>query len=268
MRAREAVRVTGGFLWDGFMVLLALFSVALLAAAERDTTALTRQRIIQIDLMVVAIFLADWVFWLTRSSDNRTYLKRTWWDLLGMVPLAVPGGMVFGFLRLLRLLRIVRAFEHTRRRLHQSSLVEDAERLIQLALAAATITVLGAVLTWIVESDVEGSQIRSFGDALWWAIVTVSTVGYGDITPVTATGRVVATLLMVTGITILGILVSQLSLSVIRRRESEIADEAVATAIPGTLAGQLAELSILHDDGKLDDEEFSLAKARLLSKEH
>jgi len=64
--------------------------------------------------------------------------------------------------------------------------------------------VLGAVGFYALESD-ENQAIRHFGDALWWAITTVTTVGYGDIVPITPEGRLIAVVLMLTGIGVIGL---------------------------------------------------------------
>ena len=60
----------------------------------------------------------------------------------------------------------------------------------------------GALLEYYVERDAGG--VSSFGDALWWAVVTATTVGYGDLSPVTSTGRVIAVVLMFVGIGVIG----------------------------------------------------------------
>jgi voltage-gated potassium channel len=66
-----------------------------------------------------------------------------------------------------------------------------------LIVGAATV-VLGAVGVYGLEAG-ENANIRHFGDALWWAITTVTTVGYGDITPTSPEGRLIAVVLMLTG---------------------------------------------------------------------
>jgi voltage-gated potassium channel len=73
----------------------------------------------------------------------------------------------------------------------------------------------GAVGIYIIEHSVEGTKITNLGDAFWWAIVTVTTVGYGDVYPITAEGKVIAALLMIVGIAILGILISTLGAGLI-----------------------------------------------------
>jgi voltage-gated potassium channel len=77
---------------------------------------------------------------------------------------------------------------------------------------------LGAVGICLIEHSVEGTKITNLGDAFWWAIPTVTTVGYADVFPITAEGKVIAALLMIVGIAILGILISTLGAGLIESR--------------------------------------------------
>ncbi|MDQ1704372.1 MAG: voltage-gated potassium channel, partial [Frankiaceae bacterium] len=76
---------------------------------------------------------------------------------------------------------------------------------LSAAAAAALIVVVIGTVVLNAERDAAGSNIHSFGDALWWAAPTVTTVGYGDRYPVTGLGRALAVVLMVTGIAVLGV---------------------------------------------------------------
>jgi voltage-gated potassium channel len=78
--------------------------------------------------------------------------------------------------------------------------------LFRVLIAAAATLILGAWLVLLFEENATGSSIHSYPDALWWAIVTVTTVGYGDRYPVTEGGRTVATILMLLGIGLIGVL--------------------------------------------------------------
>jgi voltage-gated potassium channel len=73
-------------------------------------------------------------------------------------------------------------------------------------LSVLTLVGVGAAVELAFEQHAPGATIHGFGDALWWAIVTVTTVGYGDTAPVTAGGRGVAVVLMLTGIGLVGVL--------------------------------------------------------------
>lgn len=99
-----------------------------------------------------------------------------------------------------------------------------------------------ALAVYSVEREASGSTITDFGTALWWAFVTVTTVGYGDFSPVTFQGKIIAVVLMFTGIALIGIvtatlaswIVDQVNLETDRRedaREKEVAKEAAQEAI-------------------------------------
>lgn len=102
-------------------------------------------------------------------------------------------------LRLLRLVTLLRIL----RRAGGNAL---RGRIITYVLAAATLRIYaGALAVLDVEENARGSNITNFGDAVWWAMTTITTVGYGDHFPVTAMGRMVAGGLMIGGITVLGV---------------------------------------------------------------
>ena len=91
-------------------------------------------------------------------------------------------------------------------------------KLFYLLLVAAGITVVGSFVIYSVESQHPDSQINSMLDAVWWTVATVTTVGYGDIVPVTETGKIVAIFFMFFGIGVLGIFLSVLGTQFYRRR--------------------------------------------------
>ena len=102
-------------------------------------------------------------------------------------------------LRLVRLFRLIILFSRSAR------IVESTNnRVLYTNLLSSTAVTNGALALYFQESSVEGTKITSLGDAFWWAIVTVTTVGYGDVYPVTARGRIIGSFLMITGIAILG----------------------------------------------------------------
>lgn len=78
--------------------------------------------------------------------------------------------------------------------------------LFRVLLAAAGLLFLGSWLVLLSEEHAKGSNIHDYGNALWWAVVTVTTVGYGDRYPVTSLGRAVAVVLMLVGIGLIGVL--------------------------------------------------------------
>jgi len=91
-------------------------------------------------------------------------------------------------------------------------------KLFYLLLAAAGIIVIGSFVIFSVESQHPDSQINSMLDAIWWTVSTVTTVGYGDIIPVTDAGKIVAIFFMFFGIGVLGIFLSVLGTQFYKRR--------------------------------------------------
>lgn len=86
--------------------------------------------------------------------------------------------------------------------------------LIQLAIVSLIAIFSGASIVYVAEVGDPASPIKTFGDALWWAIATATTVGYGDVVPVTELGRLTASILMVIGIGSLGIFISDMAVRV------------------------------------------------------
>jgi voltage-gated potassium channel len=141
---------------------------------------------------VWAAFAVDLLIRLVLADDRRAYAVRHWYDVaLVALPLLRP-------LRLLRLLALVRILD-------RSASSNLAGRVLVYVSGAATLAVgLGALAVLDAEREASDANITTFGDALWWACTTVTTVGYGDRFPVTGQGRFVAVVLMLIGIGLVG----------------------------------------------------------------
>jgi len=148
-------------------------------------------------------------------------------------------------------------------------------RLALVVTGFASLVVLGGgTALLLVEGERPDSTVRSWGDALWWSLTTVTTTGYGDHVPVTTTGRLIAAGVMVSGVAVIGAVAAIVALAVTLRvvREEELAFDAAATsleqrldlhltAIAAQLAGldaRLQELSTVSVDDAIrsdrDDE--------------
>jgi voltage-gated potassium channel len=141
---------------------------------------------------VWAAFAIDFAARLMLADDRKRYALTHWYDVaLVVLPMLRP-------LRLLRLLALVRILD-------RSATNSLAGRVIvYVSGASALAVVLGALAVLDAERSADGANITTFGDALWWACTTVTTVGYGDQFPVTTEGRLVAVVLMVAGIGLVG----------------------------------------------------------------
>lgn len=156
-----------------------------------------------LDTFIWAMFAVDLAAKVAVTTDRPAYLRSHWLELLVvLVPFARP----------LRIVRLVvfgsRAFVGAGRFAHADFLLVYAIGLIVIGATAVTTFEAG-----------QDSQINSFSEALWWSVVTITTVGYGDVVPVTAEGRAFAIVLMVGGIGIFGGLTAQLASFFVRQDE-------------------------------------------------
>jgi voltage-gated potassium channel len=161
-----------------------------------------------------AAFALDYAVRLRLAADRRRFVRTHIPDLLVVVlPALRP-------LRLLRLLSLGRVLG----RQAAGKLVGDVARSVSIA--AAFLVFLGAVGVLDAERDAHRANITTFGDAMWWACTTVTTVGYGDRYPVTPLGRIIAVALMVSGLALLGILTAAIAAWFVRQVSHEADIEA------------------------------------------
>jgi len=176
------------------LLLLALAFVVAYAwpVLHPDVDPSLRQTLTLLSWTIWAAFAVDLGIRLALAEHRRRYALSRWYDVaLVLLPVLRP-------LRLLRLLVLVRILD-------RSAASNLAGRVLIYAASVAVMAVgLGALAVLDVEQDAASANITTFGDAVWWACTTVTTVGYGDHYPVTTEGRVVAAALMMVGIGLVG----------------------------------------------------------------
>lgn len=180
--------------------------------------------LIYLDTFFSLFFLGDFFRSLYRAP-NRWHYLRTWgWvDLLSGLPL-LP---VFRLARFARILRIVR----TLRAMRLGPIVRQIKKnraestFLSTALVAIVAFWLSSVLVLEAEQQALGANILTAEDALWWAFVSITTVGYGDFYPVTNTGRLIAILLVTTGVGLFGAITSYLATIFLTPRQTAQTDE-------------------------------------------
>jgi voltage-gated potassium channel len=187
-----------------FVVLV--FSLALLAVLVVDFFApasLEVRRLIEfIDTGVCFLFLGDFILQFHRAPSKWRFMKWGWIDLLASVPNveALRWGRVFRVIRILRLLRGVHSFRGLVSLLLASKARAGIASIFTLGFILVSFSSIGILLT---EAGGAGN-IKTAEQALWWSMVTVTTVGYGDLYPVTTAGRVVAAFTMIAGVGMFG----------------------------------------------------------------
>jgi len=121
-------------------------------------------------------------------------------DLLAIL----PSYRSLGFLRMFLLFRLFKLFRYTRSLgAFGKVVVEKRFELLTLSIFVGAVVLISSIAVFLFETGVPGSSVRTLMDAIYWAVITVTTVGYGDITPVSAEGRVVAMVLVFSGIGII-----------------------------------------------------------------
>jgi voltage-gated potassium channel len=182
--------------YELFMGTLAVITVATLFSDSMWASA--------VNWVIWAVFLVDVGVRFAAASDRRAFPGRNWPDLVALIPFEVF--RPFRTIRLLRLVRLFRAFrlfervgDPVRGVLRQNGL----QYVLGFVLA---LILLGGAAAWAIEE-----RIATFGDGVWWALVTTTTVGYGDISPEDTGGRVIATILMVAGIGTLGMITGSIA---------------------------------------------------------
>ena len=263
---------------DLLILVLALASIVIIVwDIETDllTTNPTLWWILAVlDLVVVGFFVADLYEDYQRCIDKKWWFNHNGWELLGLVPMVIAGIPGLGAAGMLRFLRLIRVFSAIMRLLgatERAGQTTVEKQVLHLFLIVFTLILTGGFMTYVFEveaydecmalaegCDVE-PQITTLPDALWWAVVTSTTVGYGDYAPVTWPGRLVAVALMLIGIGLVGTLAATLSQlfygspSVAPTREEEVILES------------MERLALLHEVGNLTDGEYETGKSVLLA---
>ena len=187
-----------------------------------NPTNLIELEVYLFDSIVTAILITDFYLRMKESKENkRIFILKHLYEIPALIPLVVFGifesysflNVVFRLLRLIRLFRILHLYSRI-----LSFSAQTNNRLLYIVAVSGMAVSGGAIGLYLVEGNVPESKITNIGDAFWWAIVTVTTVGYGDIYPVTTEGKIIASVLMIFGIAILGILISTLGASFIESR--------------------------------------------------
>ena len=204
MQAREAMLQRLERLTELPLLLLSFAMIPLLLGPVMwELSANEETLFFTLDVFIWAIFAADLVAKLAVAPDRIGYARRHWLEVLIVL---IP------FIRPLRILRLVvfgaRAFGGARRLVNVDFLLVYAIGMVIIA------------ATFVTSFERGHNSITSFPDALWWSFVTVTTVGYGDLSPVTPAGRAIAIVLMLVGIGLFGGLTANLASAIVKSEDN------------------------------------------------
>jgi voltage-gated potassium channel len=196
------------------LAFLALLIVPALVLEDRVTSGWLHQTAVGINWIVWFAFCAEYIGKLLLAPLRSVYVRQAWFDSLIIVlspPFLVPAAWQgMRAVRLLRLLRFVRAAAVAAIGLREAGQALRHKRFNLVVLATVVVIAVGALGIFAVERG-QNNNIQTIGDAFWWAIVTTTTVGYGDVSPTTGEGRLIAVALMVIGIGFIGVFTATLT---------------------------------------------------------
>jgi voltage-gated potassium channel len=240
--------------YDIFILVLTLFSLAIMVLLLLPLGQATIDALSFFDDVICVIFLFDFAINLLGSHPRREYFvyQRGWLDLLGSIPSLgfFPAAGLLRLARLSRLARITRLLQGSNRRALVQDVVQNRGQyaLFITFLAAFLVITTSTLLMVQAETKNPDSNIKTGGDALWWAFVTITTVGYGDRYPVTLVGRAVAIFVMFAGVGIIGSLASILASILVPSPEETAASAAAAAKEAGTTGVGEAGLGRVLDE--------------------
>lgn len=208
---------------DGPLLVIAIGSLPLLLLEiERSQlTAADRRFLDVVNVVVFAAFAVDYGVELVMACDRRAYVRAEW--INGLIVVAsgvavVPSLAAAGGLRVLRGVPALRAVAGVVRLVAIGGTAARTGRLVirrravSFAVAMAGLTWLTAAAAFTLAEDVgDNGRVESFADALWWSAATITTVGYGDIAPVTLGGRIAGVITMVVGISTFAVITARVA---------------------------------------------------------
>ncbi|MBO0588589.1 potassium channel family protein [Sporosarcina sp. E16_8] len=178
------------------ILMLILVIVSLLFAFSEN------EQIVLYDRIIWIIFVIDYTVRFLRSENKWTYVKKHPLELVAIIPF----DSIFRVARFVRFFRIIRLLGIGSRFLKPVYSILKTNGLDKLLMVAVVLLFIIPIPIVLVEPS-----INTFTDALWWAVVTTTTVGYGDLSPTTPLGRVLAVVLMLVGIGIIGTFTSAIT---------------------------------------------------------
>jgi voltage-gated potassium channel len=210
-----------------FQLLMLLLSVYVLGALFAQATIKLSPQVTSLletlDTIICFVFLGDFLYRLYHAPNRLAFMKWGWIDLISSIPMLD----IFRWGRLVRIIRILRIMRGVRSTKYiLSILLESGVRgTFTLVALVSAVVIISCSIAILHAEATPGANIKSAEDALWWSIVTITTVGYGDKFPVTTEGRMIASVLMIAGVGLFGTFTAGVASFFLRSKHNEHASD-------------------------------------------
>lgn len=240
--------------YNGIIIILAIVSITMAILDLNNVIDLTKYPYYEIDMAIWIVFIFDYFGGLFLASNKKLFIKHHIFDLLAIIPVnsffiifkAFRFTRLFRLTKLVKLSRLIRLLGVTGKLKERVSKFLNTNGFIYLAIICGIIILIAAGVYSL-------SENISLSKSLWWAVATTTTVGYGDISPTTTIGKLVAVVLMLVGISFVGMLTSTIT-SFFAHEDQTI------ESIPD----EIRKYKALLDDGIITKAEFEAKKKQLL----
>ena len=189
-----------------------------------------------IEVITVIIFTLEYILRIYVAENKLKFIFSFYGliDLLAILPFYISATMDLRTLRIFRLLRLFRVLKLVRynqaiSRLHRAFIISK-EELMLFSFVALIVLYLSAVGIYYFEHDVQPDKFTSVFHSLWWAVATLTTVGYGDVFPVTVGGKIFTFLILMVGLGIVSVPAGLISSSMTQVREEDTRKETAASS--------------------------------------
>jgi voltage-gated potassium channel len=208
-----------------FMIVVSIitFSIETLPGLSSDTIGLLST----IETVIVSIFTFEYIARVYVANRKRDYLFSFYGmvDLIAIAPFYLSIGLDLRSLRILRMLRLFRLFKLVRynsamRRLGRAFSIAK-EEVVLFGVVTIMLLYLSAVGIYYFENEAQPEQFKSIFHSFWWAVATLTTIGYGDVYPVTIGGRVFTFLILMIGLGIVAVPAGLLASALSKARQEE-----------------------------------------------
>ncbi|GHA13810.1 ion transporter [Oceanisphaera arctica] len=196
---KTSLRVIPPNAFELVMMVLSIISLITIVLHQFGPfNATEKELLLSIDTGICVVLLSHFFYGLFTARNKKRFLSTHWIDFIASIPAIdiLRYGRIFQVLRVLRMLRVANQVIRHLLKNSESTVLASMLLILVVVVSGSAIAIL------MTEAGNPGSNINTAEDAIWWALVTISTVGYGDYYPVTTSGRLISAIVIFTGVSL------------------------------------------------------------------